>query len=183
MLMRFFTVRDARSARKSALFAMLAIGVCHLLIVVIGFSAALNVGQKAILAVDKGGNLAAPRLAQFLGGGPESFLGNFMLAFVAAVSFATIVAVVAGLTLAAAASLAHDVYVGAIRNGQATEKEQMTAACQRHSGIDTVSVGIGTSDLIHRVVVLLRFRPHSVGGVLLCCSRSLHNQSGPPLVA
>jgi len=55
--------------------------------------------------------------------------------------------------------------------------------CQRHSGIDTASAGIGTSDLIHRVVVLLRCRPHSVGGVLLCRSRSLHNQSGASLVA
>ncbi|WP_430538446.1 ATP-binding cassette domain-containing protein [Burkholderia gladioli] len=59
----------------------------------------------------------------------------------------------------------------------------MVFQCQRHSGIDTVSVGIGTPDLIHRVVVLLRCRPHSAGGVLLCCSRSLHNQSGAPLVA
>ncbi|MBN3811733.1 cation acetate symporter [Paraburkholderia sp. Ac-20347] len=128
ILMRFFTVRDAKSARSSALIAMLAIGACHLLIVVIGFSAALNVGPKAIIALDKGGNLAAPVLAQYLGGGANSLLGNFMLAFVAAVSFATIVAVVAGLTLAAASSLAHDVYVGALKNGHATEKEQVTAA-------------------------------------------------------
>lgn len=128
ILMRFFTVPNAKAARKSALYAMFAIGLCHLLIVVIGFSAALNVGPKAILAMDKGGNLAAPMLAQFLGGGPDSLLGNFMLAIVAAVSFATIVAVVAGLTLAAASSLAHDVYVGAIKNGVATEREQVRAA-------------------------------------------------------
>lgn len=128
ILMRFFTVRDAKSARSSALIAMLAIGACHLLIVVIGFAAALNVGPKAIVALDKGGNLAAPVLAQYLGGGADSLLGNFMLAFVAAVSFATIVAVVAGLTLAAASSLAHDVYVGALKNGHATEKEQVSAA-------------------------------------------------------
>ena len=128
ILMRFFTVKSARDARTSALYAMFAIGLCHLLIVVIGFSAALNVGPKAILSLDKGGNLAAPMLAQFLGGGPDSLLGNFMLAVVAAVAFATIVAVVAGLTLAAASSLAHDVYVGAIRNGHATDREQVVAA-------------------------------------------------------
>lgn len=128
ILMRFFTVADAKSARKSALYAMFAIGLCHLLIIVIGFSAALNIGPLAILGLDKGGNLAAPMLAQFLGGGPESLLGNLMLALVAAVSFATIVAVVAGLTLAAASSLAHDVYVGAIRGGQASEREQANAA-------------------------------------------------------
>ncbi|HYD61563.1 MAG TPA: cation acetate symporter [Noviherbaspirillum sp.] len=128
ILMRFFTVADAREARKSAMVAMAAIGLCHLFIVIIGFSAALNVGPKEIIALDKGGNLAAPMLAQFLGGGADSAMGNFMLALVASVSFATIVAVVAGLTLAAASSLAHDVYVGAIRGGTATEKEQAVAA-------------------------------------------------------
>lgn len=128
ILMRFFTVPNAKAARSSALYAMFAIGLCHLLIVVIGFSAALNVGPAAVLSLDKGGNLAAPMLAQFLGGGADSFMGNLMLAFVAAVSFATIVAVVAGLTLAAASSLAHDVWVGAIRGGHASEREQATAA-------------------------------------------------------
>ncbi len=128
ILMRFFTVPDAKTARSSVLWAMLAIGVCHLLIVFIGFAAAHYVGAKAIVVLDKGGNLAAPMLAQFLGGGADSLAGNFMLAFVAAVAFATIVAVVAGLTLAAASALAHDVYVGAIRNGRATEQEQVRAA-------------------------------------------------------
>ncbi|WP_454724436.1 MULTISPECIES: solute symporter family protein [Cupriavidus] len=143
ILMRFFTVRDAKAARTSALYAMFAIGLCHLLIVVIGFSAALNVGPRAIIALDKGGNLAAPMLAQFLGGGPDSLLGNFMLAVVAAVSFATIVAVVAGLTLAAASSLAHDVYVGAIRNGHATEREQVAAARIATLVMAIISVGAG----------------------------------------
>ena len=128
ILMRFFTVRNATAARGSAIYAMAAIGLCHLCIVVIGFSAALNVGPAAILGMDKGGNLAAPMLTQFLGGGPESFYGNLMLAFVAAISFATIVAVVAGLTLAAASTLAHDVYVGAIKNGQASDRDQARAA-------------------------------------------------------
>lgn len=143
ILMRFFTVPNAKAARKSALYAMFAIGLCHLLIVVIGFSAALNVGPKSILAMDKGGNLAAPMLAQFLGGGPDSLLGNFMLAIVAAVSFATIVAVVAGLTLAAASSLAHDVYVGAIKNGVATEREQVSAARVATLLMAVISVGAG----------------------------------------
>lgn len=143
ILMRFFTVPNARSARSSALYAMFAIGVCHLLIVVIGFSAALNVGPAAVLSLDKGGNLAAPMLAQFLGGGPESFMGNLMLAFVSAVSFATIVAVVAGLTLAAASSLAHDVWVGAIRGGQASESEQATAARVATLAMAVISIVAG----------------------------------------
>lgn len=143
ILMRFFTVADARGARTSALYAMAAIGFCHILIIVIGFSAALNVGPKEIIAMDKGGNLAAPMLAQFLGGGPDSILGNFMLALVASVSFATIVAVVAGLTLAAASALAHDVYVGAIKNGDATEQQQARAARIATVAMAVISIGAG----------------------------------------
>ena len=128
ILMRFFTVANAKAARSSVLWAMLAIGVCHLLIIAIGFAAAHYVGAKMVISLDKGGHLAAPMLAQFLGGGADSILGNFMLAFVAAISFATIVAVVAGLTLAAASALAHDVYVGAICGGVANERQQVNAA-------------------------------------------------------
>jgi len=128
ILMRFFTVKDARAARHSVMWAMLGIGCCHLFIIVIGFAAAYYVGAPLISSIDKGGNLAAPLLAQALAGGRGSITGDLMLAFVAAVAFATIVAVVAGLTLAAASALAHDVYVGAVRNGVATEKEQVRAA-------------------------------------------------------
>ncbi|MDB5917725.1 MAG: hypothetical protein JWR40_1959 [Massilia sp.] len=128
IMMRFFTVPDAKAARSSVLWSMLIIGTCHLLIVAIGFAAAYYVGSATIASFDKGGNLAAPLLAQFLGGGPDAFLGNLFLAFVAAVAFATIVAVVAGLTLAAAGALAHDIYVGTIKNGVATAREQVVAA-------------------------------------------------------
>ncbi len=145
ILMRFFTVRDAQSARTSALTAMLLIGLCHLFIIVIGFSAALHLGPFAITTMDKGGNLAAPMLAQFLGGGADSLLGNLMLAFVAAVSFATIVAVVAGLTLAAASTLAHDVYVGAVRQGKAPEGEQATAARLATLAIAVIAICVGIS--------------------------------------
>lgn len=128
VLMRFFAVRNSTDARKSVLWSMLFIGVCHLLIIVIGFACAHYLGATTVKAADKGGNLAAPLLAQYLGGGAESMGGNFLLALVAAISFATIVAVVAGLTLAAASAMAHDVYVGAIKNGVASERQQVTAA-------------------------------------------------------
>ncbi|MEN3755079.1 cation acetate symporter [Mangrovibacter sp. SLW1] len=128
VLMRFFAVRNAVDARKSVLWSMLFIGVCHLFIIVIGFACAHYLGADAVKAADKGGNLAAPLLAQYLGGGTDSLLGNFMLALVAAISFATIVAVVAGLILAAASAIAHDVYVGTIKNGAATERQQVAAA-------------------------------------------------------
>jgi cation/acetate symporter len=86
--------------------------------------------------VDAGGNMAAPLLAQYLGGGADSFFGNLFLAFVAAVAFATIVAVVAGLVLAAASAMAHDLYVGVIRSEHVTPQEQVKAA-----RIATVIVG------------------------------------------
>ncbi|MBI2306884.1 MAG: cation acetate symporter [Rhodocyclales bacterium] len=128
ILMRFFTVPTARAARTSVVWAMAIIGGFYLLTLFLGLGAALKVGAPAIIEIDAGGNMAAPLLAQALGGGPDSLLGNFMLAFVAAVAFATIVAVVAGLVLAAASAIAHDLYVGVIRGGQASTEEQVRAA-------------------------------------------------------
>lgn len=144
ILMRFFTVKDARAARHSVMWAMLGIGACHLFIIVIGFAAAYFVGAPMISSLDKGGNLAAPLLAQALTGGPNSVGGDLMLAFIAAVAFATIVAVVAGLTLAAASSLAHDVYVGAVRGGEASERQQVVAAriATLFVGVVAISVSI-----------------------------------------
>jgi cation/acetate symporter len=137
ILMRFFTVPTAQVARSSVLWSMVFIGACHLMIVFIGFAATHYIGAPLIASFKNGGNLAAPLLAQYLGGGPDSFMGNLMLGFVAAVAFATIVAVVAGLTLAAASALAHDVYVGTIKDGNATEKEQVVAA-----KLASVAVGV-----------------------------------------
>ena len=104
ILMRFYTVPDARAARTSVFYATGLIGFFYLLTFVLGFGAMVLVGPDAIKAVDKGGNMAAPLLAEVLGGTP--FLG-----FIAAVAFATILAVVAGLTLSGAAALSHDLWV------------------------------------------------------------------------
>lgn len=128
ILMRFFTVPNAQEARKSVIWAMAIIGGFYVMTLFLGLGAALHVGATDISLIDKGGNLAAPLLAQYLGGGADSVLGNFMLAFVAAVAFATIVAVVAGLVLAAASAMAHDLYVGVIRGEHATSAEQIKAA-------------------------------------------------------
>src|SRR5208337_977098 len=114
ILMRFFTVPTAQQARKSVVWAMAIIGGFYVLTLFLGFGAAKLVGPGNIAAVDAGGNMAGPLLAQFIGGGPNSFFGNFMLAFVSAVAFATIVAVVAGLVLAAASAMAHDLWVGVV---------------------------------------------------------------------
>ena len=121
ILMRFYTVPDARSARTSVFYATGLIGFFYLLTFVLGFGAMVLVGPDAIRAVDKGGNMAAPLLAEFLGGTP--FLG-----FIAAVAFATILAVVAGLALAGASALSHDLWVNVVRHGQASSAEELKVA-------------------------------------------------------
>lgn len=137
ILMRFFTVPNAQEARKSVVWAMAIIGGFYVLTLFLGFGAAIHVGPETIGGIDKGGNMAAPLLAQYLGGGKDALLGNFMLAFVAAVAFATIVAVVAGLVLASASAIAHDLYVNVLKDGEATPAQQMKAA-----KIASISVGI-----------------------------------------
>jgi cation/acetate symporter len=128
ILMRFFTVPTAREARKSVIWAMAIIGGFYVLTLFLGMGAAMKVGAVNIAAADAGGNMANPLLAQALGGGPNALLGNLFMAFVAAVAFATIVAVVAGLVLAAASAMAHDLYVGVIRGEHVTPQEQVKAA-------------------------------------------------------
>jgi cation/acetate symporter len=121
ILMRFYTVPDARAARASVLYATGFIGYFYLIIPIVGFGASTLVGRELIARVDAGGNMAAPLVAEMLGGTP--FLG-----FVAAVAFATILAVVAGLTLAGASALSHDIFTHVIRGGHATEREQVRVA-------------------------------------------------------
>ncbi|MEU8081026.1 cation acetate symporter [Catellatospora citrea] len=130
ILIRFYTVPNSKAARKSVLWAIGIIGTFYLMTLALGFGAAALVGGEAITAQDKGGNTAAPQLAQVLG---EKFLGGAnggaaMLAIIAAVAFATILAVVAGLTLASSSSLAHDIYASVIRKGQVSEGGEVRVA-------------------------------------------------------
>jgi cation/acetate symporter len=144
ILMRFFTVRSAQQARKSVMWAMVVIGGFYVLTLFLGFGAAIHVGPAAIVGVDAGGNMASPLLAQFVGGGPDSFFGNFLFAFVSAVAFATIVAVVSGLVLASASAIAHDLYVGVVRAGkETTPKSQVTAARVATVIVGGLAIGIG----------------------------------------
>ena len=144
ILMRFFTVPTAQQARKSVIWAMAIIGGFYVLTLFLGMGAAMKVGAPAIIQIDKGGNMAGPLLAQYLGGGKESLLGNLMLAFVAAVAFATIVAVVAGLVLAAASAMSHDIWVGVIKGEKATSEQELRAAriCSLIVGAVAVTIGI-----------------------------------------
>jgi cation/acetate symporter len=143
ILMRFFTVPTAQAARTSVIWAMGIIGGFYVLTLFLGTGAAMLVGPDKIAAVDAGGNMAGPLLAQYLGGGEQSYMGNFMLAFVAAVAFATIVAVVAGLVLAAASAMAHDIYVGVIRGDHATPSEQVIAARVASGIVGVIAITVG----------------------------------------
>jgi cation/acetate symporter len=118
ILMRFFTVPDGKAARKSVVWTIGFIGVFTLLVTLIGFGAMAVLGGGAKEAVGKGGNLAAPLLAQSLGGGTGTTGGDVSLALFSAAAFATILAVVSGLVLSGAGSVAHDLWANVIKQGR-----------------------------------------------------------------
>ena len=121
VLMRFYTVPTAKEARRSAVWAIILVGAFFLFTLVLGMGAAELVGQQAILAAPGGANAAAPLLALKLGG--EIFMG-----VISGVAFATILAVVAGLTITASASFAHDVYNEILKGGHADPEEEVKVA-------------------------------------------------------
>ncbi|MDP9398323.1 MAG: cation acetate symporter [Actinomycetota bacterium] len=129
ILIRFYTVPTAKDARKSVLWAIGIIGSFYLMTIALGFGAAALVGSQAIRAQNPGGNTAAPQLARAVGEyffGPTG--GTILLAVIAAVAFATILAVVAGLTLASSSSFAHDIYANVIKRGQVSEGSEVRVA-------------------------------------------------------
>ena len=128
ILMRFFTVPTAQAARKSVIIAMWIIGGFYVLTTLLGFGAAINVTPQGIQQVDPGGNMATLLLAQQLGNDIAPIIGDIFLAFLCSVAFATILAVVSGLVLAASAAIAHDIYVNVIKDGHADQHEQVMAA-------------------------------------------------------
>jgi cation/acetate symporter len=136
ILMRFYTVPNARTARSSVAYATAFIGFFYLLTFVLGFGAMVIVGRTAITQIDAGGNMAAPLLALAVAGRP--FLG-----FISAVAFATILAVVAGLTLSGAATLSHDLWVNVVRGAAATEREQFVVARGATVLLAAVSIVLG----------------------------------------
>jgi cation/acetate symporter len=133
ILIRFLTVPDAKTARSSIVTATWIIGLFYLLTPILGYGAALFVGQDAIAAQNPAGNTAAPQLAEALG-------GPIFFAFISAVAFATIVAVVAGLVVAASSAFAHDFYTNVIRGGNASEQEQFRAARYTAVGISIAAI-------------------------------------------
>ncbi len=130
ILIRFYTVPTAQTARKSVLWAIGLIGSFYLMTLVLGFGAAalLDTTSSDSKVVASQGNLASPLLAEAVGGGNGTLGGSVLLALISAVAFATILAVVAGLTLTSASSVAHDIYASVIKKGQVTEKQEVTVA-------------------------------------------------------
>ncbi|WP_149361540.1 solute symporter family protein [Lolliginicoccus suaedae] len=129
VLMRFYTVPTAKEARRSVVWAIALIGAFYLFTLILGYGAAAIVGPERILGAAGGQNSAAPLLAYELG-------GTILLGIISAVAFATILAVVAGLTITASASFAHDIYANVIKNGDVDEKQQV-----RVSRITAVVIG------------------------------------------
>jgi cation/acetate symporter len=117
ILMRFYTVPTAKEARRSVVWAIWLIGIFYLFTLVLGYGAGALVGPETINNAPGKGNSAAPLLAYEIG-------GTVLLGLIAAVAFATILAVVAGLTITASASFAHDIYANVIKRGTVDDKEQ-----------------------------------------------------------
>jgi cation/acetate symporter len=150
--MRFYTVPTAKDARKSVTWAIILIGGFYLLTLILGFAAAAYVGPDRIAGAAGGENAAAPLLALELG-------GSIFMALIAAVAFATVLAVVAGLSITASASIAHDFYDAVIRKGKSTEAEQVRVSKITVVVIGVVSIvlGIGAMDLNVAFLVSLAF--------------------------
>ena len=152
VLMRFYTVPTAKEARRSVVWAIWLIGVFYLFTLVLGFGAAAMVGSENIVEAPGGVNSAAPLLANALG-------GPVLLGIISAVAFATILAVVAGLTITAAASFAHDIYSNVIRKGKTDSQAEVKVARRTVLVIGTVSIigGIGVQGQNIAFLVALAF--------------------------
>ncbi len=144
ILIRFFTVPNAKEARKSVFYATGFIGFFFLVVMVLGFAAIVIVGQDPQFFVDGqlggaligGGNMVAMHLAKAVG-------GNLFLGFLSAVAFATILAVVAGLALAGASAISHDLYATVLKKGRASERDEMRVTRIATVGLGLVAIGLG----------------------------------------
>ncbi|RNB85112.1 cation acetate symporter [Brevibacillus fluminis] len=152
ILVRFFTVRDAIETRRSVMNATWMIGAFYLMTFVLGFGAISFVGWDAIRAAEFGGNLTVPMLARALG-------GEFLMAYVSAVAFATILAVVTGLVMSASSAFAHDFYSHIVRGGSSSESEQFLAAkCSAVAvGAISILIAIGGQKMNVAILVALTF--------------------------
>lgn len=152
VLMRFYTVPTAKEARKSVTWAIVLIGLFYLMTVVLGYGAAWLVGPDAIAQMPGGANAAAPALAFKLG-------GEVLMALIAGVAFATILAVVAGLTITASASFSHDIYNSVMKNGNADPHQELKVARLTSVVIGALAIigGIAAKEMNVAFLVTLAF--------------------------
>lgn len=152
VLMRFYTVPTAKEARRSVVWAIWLIGLFYLLTLVLGYGAGAIVGSETIKAAPGGVNSAAPLLAAALG-------GPVLLGFISAVAFATILAVVAGLTITAAASFAHDIYANVVKKGNVPPDGEVKVARRTVIVIGVLAIlgGIGVQGQNVAFLVALAF--------------------------
>ncbi|MGG3317786.1 cation acetate symporter [Brevibacillus centrosporus] len=152
IISRLFTVKDAITTRYSIYTATWIIGAFYLMTIFLGFGASAFVGYEALSGVGFGGNLTVTLLANALG-------GEFLMAYIAAVAFATILAVVTGLVLSASSAFAHDVYSHLIRRGMASEREQVRVAKFSSVAVGLISIwlAIGAEKMNVAILVGLTF--------------------------
>jgi cation/acetate symporter len=141
---RFFTVPDAKAARGSVAWGVLLIGAFFIMTMLVGVGARVVLGD---LSADEtaGGNLITPLVAEELGGGEGSVGGDLFLAIISAVAFATILAVVAGLVIAASGAVAHDVWTGVVRRGRASDTDEVRVA-------RIAAIGLGVTAIVASVL-------------------------------
>ncbi len=152
ILMRIFTVKDAKTARKSAFYAISIIGYFNLLMLIVGFGAVSLIifnpdYQSGAGGLTGGRNMVVLHAAHYLG-------GDILLGFVSAVAFATILAVVSGLTISAAATIAHDLYAKSIKQGRASEKSELLVSRCAVLGIGILAILFGLVFEHHNVIFI-----------------------------
>jgi cation/acetate symporter len=152
ILIRIFTVKDSLAVRKSIITATWIIGLFYLIMLVMGLGVVAFIGWENLVRLDPTGNLAAPLLAAVLG-------GDFLVAFISAVAFATILAVVTGLVIAATSSFAHDIYNHVLHKGKASEKQQLRVAkiAAAFIGIISILLSLGLKNMNVTFLVSLTF--------------------------
>ena len=165
ILMRFFTVPDAKAARGSVAWAVFLIGSFYLMVMIIGVGARAILGQEGEKAAGKGGNLTVPTLTEDLGGGAGTAGGDIFLAVVSAVALATILAVVAGLVIAASGAVAHDLYSNVIRKGEDSETAEVYVA-------RIASVVIGVAAIVVALGAGSDFNVSAIVGLAFCFAAS-----------
>ena len=143
VMTRFYTVPDARTARRSVVWVMFLAGAFFAGTTLFGIAAAAFIGPNALKAAGGGGNLTLPLLAQYLGGGKGTLGGDLMLGFVAAVAVATILAVVSALTLSTSGAIAHDFYANWLMKDKVDPKREVMVARVAAIAIGLLAMALG----------------------------------------